>query len=306
MYNYPKLKKDISNTGIGVLELSDTIKDNIRESFNTHSLKELITKYGTLFLNTNSGNIDEGTGPPLPWPYKNDYEYDSTIIPKIKEKILEINKTMEGKDITYVATEHNSETGREENMESPLYDFFGPYEKLTILRKYIVDNFKSSVFQMWYDIPLQNIINPSGVDVTKIHQELTKIYLELYGHLKEVENFGREYNPNESIQQTFRIQVYEEGCHIESHQDGGGGHCAMLVYTNEDYVEGKGGELVSEYKPGRNKDVETITVPPTIGTLAIVDFKKDPLHAVNVVKEPNWMRTVIGCWWPPGNIYNLS
>ena len=56
-----------------------------------------------------------------------------------------LNKTMEGKDITYVATDHNSETGREESMESPLYDFFGPYEKLTILRKYIVDNFKSSV-----------------------------------------------------------------------------------------------------------------------------------------------------------------
>ena len=298
MYDYSKLRKDINNTGVGVLELSDTIKDNIRESFNTHSLKELITRYGNLFLNTNSGNIDidEEVDNLLAWPYKNDYEYDSTIIPKIKEKIIDINKTIEGKDITYSQNRHNLENPD----DISLWNFYGAYEKLTILRKWLVDNYKKSIYQMWYEIPLQNNKNPSGVDVTKIHQELTKIYLELYGHLEEVQNFGREYNPNETIQQTFRIQVYEEGCFIEPHFDGNApdGHCVLLVYTNEDYVEGKGGELVSEYKPGLNRDVETITVPPTIGTLVVVDLKNDPYHAVNVVKEKDWMRTVIGSWWP--------
>jgi len=275
MYDYPKLKKDISNTGVGILELSNTTKEYIRE-LNKISFKNRITFNGNLYFVL--------TDVPLPANHR-------TLISKLKEKIIDINETIEGKDITYRFRDHHNL----ENPDGVSWNFYGAYEKLTILRKWLVDNYKKSIFQMWYEIPLQNNKNPSGVDVTKIHQELTKIYLELYGDLEEVQNFGREYNPNETIQQTFRIQVYEEGCFIEPHFDGNApdGHCVLLVYTNEDYVEGKGGELVCIDTKGKE-----ITVPPTIGTLAIIDFKEDPSHAVNVVKEKDWMRTVIGCWWP--------
>jgi len=278
MYDYPQLKKDINNTGVGILEISNTTKKYIRE-MNKRGYKNLIATSGQLYLNLRDG-------------------YDTTFIPKIKEKILEINKTMEGKDITYVASNHDGlEITQLENDQKNIVLWYirGSYEKLTILRKWLGDNYKTSIYQMWYEIPLQNHYTGQqrGVAITKIHQELMKIYLELYKDLEEVQNFGREYNP-ESLTQTFRLQVYEEGCFISPHKDGNVGQCSMLLYTNEDYVEGMGGELVCE----------DIIVPPTIGTLAIVDFKKDPSHSVNVIKEKDWMRTTIGCWWPPGKSYN--
>ena len=273
MYDYPQLKKDIDNTGVGILELSNTAQEYIKE-LNKISIKNHITRSGTLHLNL----IDD---------------YDTTLGTKMKEKIVDINKTLKSKDITYTENSHNPN-----DTDITLWYFRGSYEKLTILRKWLVDNYKTSIFQMWYEIPLQNIRNKSGVDVTKIHQELTTIYLELYGDLEEVQNFGRKYNPKVNLaNQTFRLQVYEEGCFISPHRDGTSGHCSMLLYTNENYVEGMGGELVCiDSKSGRKKE---ITVPPTIGTLAIVDFKSNPSHAVNVIKEKDWMRTTIGAWWPP-------
>ena len=306
MYDYPQLKKDIDNSGVGILELSNTIKESIRE-MNKLSIEKMITGYGTLHLNTTSGmagdmgeKIDDSyVAPTIQW------SYDKTLVTKMKEKIVDINKTIKSKDITYREKGSDSSIKRENKYknvmyveDSSLWYFSGSYEKLTILRKWLVDNYKTSIFQMWYEIPLQNIRNKSGVDVTKIHQELTKIYLELYGDLEEVQNFGRKYNPNTTLQQTFRLQVYEEGCFISPHRDGTGGHCSMLLYTNEDYVEGMGGELVCIDSEGKE-----IIVPPTIGTLAIVDFKSNPSHSINVIKEKDWMRTTIGCWWPAGTGY---
>ena len=235
--------------------------------------------------------------------------------------IVDINKTMhvwhqfigEGKKLTYKASDHErlettqlekdgsiSYTENYDQKAIVLWYISGSYEKLTILRKWLVDNYKTSIFQMWYEIELQTNPGQGGVVVTKIHQELTKIYLELYKDLEEVQNFGREYNSDTTLAQTFRLQVYEEGCFISPHKDGNVGQCSMLLYTNEDYVEGMGGELVCIDTKGKE-----ITVPPTIGTLAIIDFKQNPSHSVKVIKG-NWNRRVIGCWWPPGNIYNQS
>ncbi len=320
MYDYPQLKKDINNSGVGILELSNTTQADIKEFFNKNSIKNLITRSGTLHLNTTSGmagdmreKIDDSyVAPTIQWMY------DKTLVTKMKEKIVDINKTLKSKDITCRENSHNPITRNkvtkysyETVVDTSLWYFDGSYEKLTILRKWLVDNYKTSIFQMWYEIPLQNIRNKSGVDASKIHKELTKIYLELYKDSEEVQNFGKEYNSNtrrDKLQQTFRLQVYEEGCFISPHRDSDDlddipeGNCSMLLYTNEDYVEGMGGELVCiDIRPGSRK--KEITVPPTIGTLVIVDFKQNPSHSVNVIKEKDWMRTTIGCWWPTGVEY---
>ena len=59
MYDYPQLKKDIDNTGVGILELSNTTHADIKEFFNKNSIKNLITRSGTLFLNTTIGMVGE-------------------------------------------------------------------------------------------------------------------------------------------------------------------------------------------------------------------------------------------------------
>ena len=320
MYDYPQLKKDIDNTGVGILELSNTTKEDIKEFFNKNSIKNLITRDGILFLNTTNEmtedmgeKIDDSyVAPTIQWMY------DKTLVTKMKEKIVDINKTLKSKDITCRENIHTPITrdkvtkySYETAVDTALWYFDGSYEKLTILRKWLVDNYKTSIFQMWYEIPLQNIQSPNGIDAVKIHEELTKIYLELYKDSEEVQNFGKEYNSNtrrDKLQQTFRVQVYEEGCFISPHRDSDDlddipeGNCSMLLYTNEDYVEGMGGELVCiDIRPGSRK--KEITVPPTIGTLVIVDFKQNPSHSVNVIKEKDWMRTTIGAWWPAGTGY---
>jgi hypothetical protein len=255
MYDYPQLKKDIDNRGVSILEVSNTTKEYIRE-MNKLSFKNMISSTGSLYLNLIDG-------------------YDTTLVSKMIYKIVDINKTMhvwhqfigEGKKLTYKASDHErlettqlekdgsiSYTENYDQKAIVLWYISGSYEKLTILRKWLVDNYKTSIFQMWYEIELQTNPGQGGVVVTKIHQELTKIYLELYKDLEEVQNFGREYNSDTTLAQTFRLQVYEEGCFISPHEDGNDGQCSMLLYTNEDYVEGMGGELVcTDSRPGRKK-----------------------------------------------------
>ena len=317
LYDIKSAKDQLRSTGVTVMSFSnvdaltdapagESVMNQYIKEINKYSLKDLIQIFGgCLFLNTTVNMYDDQLAKLVPGTEITPYDYDTECIPKIKEKILEINKTMEGKELTSVAADHDSQNNQSDQNDIPLWDFYGPYEKLTILRKYIVDNFKSSVFQMWYRIELPNTHNKDNVSNTvftmftsQIHEELTKIYLELYGDLEEVQNFGREYNSNTTLQQTFRLQVYEEGCFLSPHRDGGGGHCSMLLYTNEDYVEGMGGELVCIDSKGKE-----IIVPPTIGLLAIVDFKKDPSHSVNIIKGNNWNRRTIGCWWPAGVQY---
>ena len=320
LYEIKSAKDQLRSTGVTVMSFSavnantgemkegegESVMNQYIKEINKYSLKDLIKIFGgCLFLNTTVNMYDDQLAKSVPGTAITRYDYDIECIPKLKEKILEINKTMEGKELTSVAADHDSQNNQSDENDIPLWDFYGPYEKLTILRKYIVDNFKSSVFQMWYRIELPNTHNKDNASnavftmfTSQIHEELTKIYLELYGDLEEVQNFGREYNSNTTLQQTFRLQVYEEGCFISPHRDGGGGHCSMLLYTNEDYVEGMGGELVCIDSKGKE-----IIVPPTIGTLAIVDFKKDPSHSVNIIKGNNWNRRTIGCWWPAGIQY---
>ena len=122
MYDYPQLKKDIDNSGVGILELSNTIKESIRE-MNKLSIEKMITGYGTLHLNTTSGmagdmgeKIDDSyVAPTIQW------SYDKTLVTKMKEKIVDINKTIKSKDITYREKGSDSSIKRENKYKNVMY-----------------------------------------------------------------------------------------------------------------------------------------------------------------------------------------
>lgn len=71
---------------------------------------------------------------------------------------------------------------------------------------------------------------------------------------------------------------------IESHNDGivDGRLCVILIYLNDDYINGYGGELVIN---------EQNIIEPRFGNIAILDFtKNNVIHSVNPVLDDNFKR----------------
>ena len=75
------------------------------------------------------------------------------------------------------------------------------------------------------------------------------------------------------------ITLYDDGCFLRNHADANdtanNRTCALLIYLSNDWVEGKGGELVIDKK---------VVVPPIYGNVVILDFTKhNSEHMVNKV-----------------------
>ena len=85
--------------------------------------------------------------------------------------------------------------------------------------------------------------------------------------------------------------LYSEGCRFSFHKDGGYSDtseavCTILVYLDEDWQDGYGGEIVV-----KTKDGEIITVPPTLGTCVMLELTKNDLeHRVNPVVREGYIR----------------
>lgn len=94
--------------------------------------------------------------------------------------------------------------------------------------------------------------------------------------------------PSDSYDKNFFINctMYNKLCYINRHQDGTAGHrlTNILIYLNDDYVTGMGGEIV----------INEEKVNPELGKVAILDFSQNnPLHAVTEVLDENFRRITI-------------
>jgi Rps23 Pro-64 3,4-dihydroxylase Tpa1-like proline 4-hydroxylase len=81
--------------------------------------------------------------------------------------------------------------------------------------------------------------------------------------------------------------MYNKLCYINRHQDGTGGNrlTNILIYLNDDYVDGMGGEIIIN---------DNIKVNPELGKVAILDFSwNNPVHAVTEVLDENFRRITI-------------
>ena len=81
--------------------------------------------------------------------------------------------------------------------------------------------------------------------------------------------------------------MYNKQCYINKHQDGLSPHkiCNILLYLNEDYKDGYGGELVIN---------GNVVIKPEFGTLAVLDFTTaNPMHEVREVLDDNFKRFAI-------------
>ncbi len=85
----------------------------------------------------------------------------------------------------------------------------------------------------------------------------------------------------------INLTNFTKDCFIENHADGGSPRmvCNILIYLNEDWEDGDGGELVLEEKYKQQ---------PKYGNFAVLDFlKTNPLHLVTPVLKENSNRFAI-------------
>ena len=117
----------------------------------------------------------------------------------------------------------------------------------------------------------------------------TKISEDEYSVLREVfTNIIEDVYPSDSYDTNFFINctMYNKLCYINRHQDGTGGNrlTNILIYLNDDYVTGMGGEIIINDKK----------VNPELGKVAILDFSQNnPAHAVTEVLDENFRRITI-------------
>ena len=116
-----------------------------------------------------------------------------------------------------------------------------------------------------------------------------KISEDEYSVLREVfTNIIEDVYPSDSYDTNFFINctMYNKLCYINRHQDGTGGNrlTNILIYLNDDYVTGMGGEIIINDKK----------VNPELGKVAILDFSKNnPTHSVTEVLDTNFRRITI-------------
>jgi hypothetical protein len=150
----------------------------------------------------------------------------------------------------------------------------GEYEYLSECKKEI-DNFEGNTkAQSWLynsihrDFILSNIVE-------KIYKKiLSNLYIE---YVNENLYFENKIN-------MFDLTLYEKNDFIEPHSDGVNPErlCVILLYLNDDYQEGFGGELVIE---------KEVVVPPLFGNVSILDFtNNNPNHSVNQVLDDEFKR----------------
>jgi hypothetical protein len=150
----------------------------------------------------------------------------------------------------------------------------GDLFELDLLRKSLLRG-NHFITQMWYTI-YQDSMMPDDY-YTKQFQEILDFF---YG--KGIWFGGMV--PGDYL-------LYSEGCRFSFHKDGGYSDtseavCTILVYLDEDWQDGYGGEIVV-----KTKDGEIITVPPTLGTCVMLELTKNDLeHRVNPVVREGYIR----------------
>lgn len=147
----------------------------------------------------------------------------------------------------------------------------GTFEKLSKLKKKL-DTVCESTNQTWY---FTSYINNSNISVVKkIHEMITtKLYPSESKNIKNV-----------IIRESIDLTMYVKDDFIQEHSDGidAGRYCVILIYLNDDYKNGYGGELAID---------GSIVIKPEFGNITILDFTKNNIiHRVNPVLDDNFKR----------------
>ena len=201
------------------------------------------------------------------------------IIYEVRDKVVEMNKT--SSSFIELSVPFPNKNGQ--------IEFQGNYNQLRMVREFIIKKYNESLTQIWYYKTISDIDKDAF-----LWKKLKDTYLKLYDGKVTEKTVDKTYQHIDS-KTNAQVQLYDEGCFIEKHSDGYPAitnQCQMLLYIDEDWKPGMGGELFCINSKGKE-----IVVEPKIGTCVVLDFEKNPSHEVKVVTEKNYLRNVIRCDW---------
>jgi Rps23 Pro-64 3,4-dihydroxylase Tpa1-like proline 4-hydroxylase len=203
--------------------------------------------------------------------------YNTTIFDKLKtDGFYEFNiKDSEKLDVLKRLASITKEINYTSACHTGMYDNYSsdkPFNELEEMKKEVAP---MKLWQFWYQC-------------SNIHEYITR---EDYDKIRQIfiDIVSECYPPNIFSEITVHphITMFNKQCYINRHTDGTSGVllCNILLYLNEDYQSGMGGELVVN---------DTNVIVPTFGKVAILDFKhNNPAHAVNEVLDENFKRCAI-------------
>lgn len=209
-------------------------------------------------------------------------KFDGSVkLPKNSKIKDDINKYFD-KILTKFDLKSNSEINTIISSDSKKNEYIrlslkleGEYDSLKRLEK-IINKFKYHISQCWY-------FN-AAIQDNKLKKTLSDIYLKtIYDlYLEDIVN-KRNYQQID-ISIGTELTLYTKNNFIELHEDGYVKNrlCVLLVYLNDDYQDGYGGELVIG---------ESTIVKPEFGNVVILDFTKNNVnHEVLQVIDDNFKR----------------
>jgi hypothetical protein len=161
-----------------------------------------------------------------------------------------------------------------ENKIKLAFNLEGEYEYLSECKKEI-DKFKENhKDQSW----LFSSPNP----IISVYSTIEQIYKKILNNL-----YPEHINENFYFQNgltSFDLTLYQKNDFIVPHSDGIDPKrlCVILIYLNDDYQEGYGGELIIE---------NHTKVAPIFGNVTILDFTaNNPIHSVNKIVYDDFKR----------------
>lgn len=245
----------------------------LNEGYLSFNLKDVDGDlYNTLHKNFNKKNE-------LDKIYK--FRYDGSIIETNSEFTIENIDSYFDKLINEFNLDINSKINYSLYEEADLKlvrirpNVSGSLSSLNKLEKKIYElQYKTS--QSWY---FNNKIHDNQIDyiLREIYKKtINKLYSDdIANNIKFDDNF---------LPRGTDLTLFIKNNFIESHNDGivDGRLCVILIYLNDDYINGYGGELVIN---------EQNIIEPRFGNIAILDFtKNNVIHSVNPVLDDNFER----------------
>ena len=255
-------KRELFDTGVLIFNLDHEVVKNINK-FNINFQEKV--NNNIIYLSAQLDNQVLQSNP--------------QIIYEVRDKVVEMNKT--SSSFIELSVPFPNKNGQ--------FEFQGNYNQLRMVREFIIKKYNESLTQIWYYQTISDIDKDAF-----LWKKLKDTYLKLYDGKVTEKTVDKTYQHIDS-KTNAQVQLYDEGCFIEKHSDGYPAitnQCQMLLYIDEDWKPGMGGELFCINSKGKE-----IVVEPKIGTCVVLDFEKNPSHEVKVVTEKNYLRNVIRCDW---------
>jgi len=210
--------------------------------------------------------------------------YEKLITTGFYEEILPIEDINFLKKIAHLAKNFDYKNAAHTNFKDN-YSRNVPFEELEKLKEECAP---LKLWQFWYatdNIDKDfNLSNEEYLQINKIFKRILKKCYPSY------------MLPDESQKNHIKCTMYNKMCYINPHYDGLDGNklCNILLYLNEDYKDGYGGELVLNNKT---------KIIPDLGRIVVIDFSKvNPNHEVTEVLDDTFKRCALQALFQKKNI----